>query len=520
MNNDSREMNSTRNLIVGASNQIIILILNLVSKSVFIKMLGPVFMGLNGLFTNIFLLLSFAEFGIGSVMIYSLYKPINRRSEGEVTSVYHYFRKIYLALSVVIAVIGLGIIPLLPTIVNTEVAIDQLAVTYLLYLLGITITNTYIYKANMIIADQKAYIISLYLLFFEVISMLTQILVLFKTQSYLYYLVVFILKNVLYGLALNRKVKNLYPFLSQRKDYPPVDSAEKKIIFEKIRDVFGYKFARVFITGTDNILISMIVGTIWVGYYSNYDLIIVGVLSLVTVFYDAISASVGSLIVREDIEHQYAIFEIVQHLNMWIAGFTTTALFILFQDFITLWLGGQYTIDFKIVLLIIINYYLVANRKAISIFREASGMFNKIKYAVFIGAFLNILFSVSLGYLLGIYGILLGTILSTLMTYYWYEAKILLGDKFSTSLFPFIKNQTENLMYTIISILLTTLAVSPIKNITIGSFILKMGITVIVSNLFYLFLLSRKKGMKDVISNGLHNMFSIFSGVKPWKKYQ
>lgn len=514
MNNNSREINSTRNLIIGAFNQVIMLILNLVSKSVFIKTLGPVFMGLNGLFTNIFLLLSFAEFGIGSVMVYSLYQPINQKSKADVTSVYRFFRRIYLKLSLMMGFLGLAVIPLLPVIVNTEVAIDHLTFIYLLYLLGITISNTYIYKANMIIADQKAYIVSLHLLLFEVGSILIQIAVLLKTQSYLYYLLIFIVKNTLYGLVLSYQVRRLYPFLMQEKDYTPVKPQEKKQIFQKIRDVFGYKFARVFITGTDNILISIIVGTIWVGYYSNYDLIIVGVLMLVSVFYEAISASVGSLVVREEIDHQYAIYEIVQSLNMWIVGFTTTALFILFQDFITLWLGEQYLLDFKIVLLIILNYYLVANRKSISIFREASGMFNKIKYAVFVGAFLNLLLSVVLGYVYGLAGVLSGTILSTISTYYWYEAKLLLEDKFKTNILPFIKNQTESIIYTIISIILTMIAVAPIKEITMTSFLLKMVICFIIPNIFYLFIMSRKQGMKDVIKNGLQNMKVIIGGIK------
>lgn len=514
MNNDSREINSTRNLIIGGFNQVIVLILNLVSKSVFIKTLGPVFMGLNGLFTNIFLLLSFAEFGIGSVMIYSLYKPINQKSQENVTSVYRFFRKIYLRLSLIIGILGLGVIPLLPFIVNTEVAIDHLPFIYALYLAGITISNTYIYKANMIIADQKAYIVSLYLLLFEVGSILVQIGVLLQTKSYLYYLMVFIVKNILYGLALSYKVRKLYPFLMQQTEYIPIQAEEKKQIFQKIRDVFGYKFARVFITGTDNILISIIVGTIWVGYYSNYDLIIVGVLMLVSVFYEAISASVGSLIVREEIDHQYQIFEIIQNLNMWIVGFTSTALFVLFQDFITLWLGEEYTLDFKIVILIIFNYYLVCNRKAISIFREASGMFSKIKYAVFIGAFLNILLSISLGYAFGLAGVLSGTIISTLTTYYWYEAKLLLKEKFSTNILPFIKNQTESIIYTILSIIITMIAVSPIKEVSIRSFILKMVISLMVPNIFYLIVLSRKKGMQEVIRNGFQNMRFIIGGTR------
>lgn len=512
MNSDSREINSTRNFIVGAFNQVVVLILNLVSKSVFIRTLGPVFMGLNGLFTNIFLLLSFAEFGIGSVMIYSLYKPINQKKQDDVTSVYRYFRKLYLGLSLLMGVLGIAIIPFLPLIVNTEVMIENLTIIYLLYLVGITISNTNIYKANMIIADQKAYIVSWHLLLFEVGSILAQIFVLLQTKSYLYYLLVFIAKNGLYGLALSYQIRRLYPFLMEAKAYPAIKTEEKREIFRKIRDVFGYKFARVFITGTDNIVISIIVGTIWVGYYSNYDLIIVGVLMLVTVFYEAISASVGSLVVKENLAHQFSIFEIVQNLNMWIAGFTTTSLFILFQDFITLWLGQEYVIDFRIVLLIIMNYYLVCNRKSISIFREASGMFNKIKYAVFVGAFLNILLSVFLGSMCGLAGVLLGTILSTITTYYWYEAKLLLHDKFGKNLNLFVKNQLESILYTVISIALTAMVVMPIQQITISSFLLKMVLCLIVPNVFYMFVLRRKRGMDQVIKNSIQNMRLLVKG--------
>lgn len=514
INQQSREINSSRNVLVGAFNQVVILVLSLFAKSIFIKTLGPVFMGLNGLFTNIFMLLSFAEFGIESVMIYSLYKPFAQHSQEEITKVYHFFRKIYLSLALIIALIGLGVIPFLTTIVNTEVPIAHLSFTYLLFLLGITLANVFQYKANIIIADQKAYIVSLHLLVAEVSSILLQMVVLYLTKSYIYYLVVFILKNLLYGLAIRHQVNKLYPFLNQIKQYPPIKKEEQKEIFQKISDVFGYKFARSFINGTDNILISMIVGTVWVGYYSNYDLIIAGVFSLVTVFYQAISASVGNLIASEDINYQYRIFEIIQNLNLWIAGFTSTALYILFQDFIRLWLGAEYLIDFKLVIIIIINYYLVANRKAISIFREASGMFNKIKYAVFLGAILNIGFSIILGYSFGLAGILIGTIISTLSTYYWYEAKLLMEDKFESKLSVFMKYQIEGAIYTVLSIMLTSLAVSLLPTGTVGLFIVKGGVTLIVSNLFYWFVLSRKKGMQQMIKKMVHNFYAMIVQVR------
>ncbi|MDF2881619.1 MAG: polysaccharide biosynthesis protein, partial [Clostridiaceae bacterium] len=76
MNTQSREVNSIRNIIVGVINQISILFLNIVATTLFIKKLGTEYLGVNGLFSNLFVLMSFAEFGIGTVMVYSLYEPL------------------------------------------------------------------------------------------------------------------------------------------------------------------------------------------------------------------------------------------------------------------------------------------------------------------------------------------------------------------------------------------------------------------------------------------------------------
>lgn len=509
MKKQSREYNSIRNFAVGTLNQVLILFLSLISKSIFIHILGTVFMGVNGLFSNIFKLLSFAEFGIGSVMVYSLYDPINREDKNQISIVYHLFRKIYMAFSLITLAIGIALLPLLPLVINVGQSVSNISTYYILYLMAVIISNIYMYKSHIILADQKKYILSIYGLVFESTAILLQIIFLFKTKSYGIYLIVIICKNLLFGLMTSYKVDKLYPFLKEKIQIKQMSKEEKVGIYQKIIDVFGYRFARVFITGTDNILISIIVGTIWVGYYSNYDLIIMGVLSLVTTFYSAISASVGNLIAKEEIKDQYNIFETIQILNMWIVGFTTTSLYILFQDFITLWLGGEYILDFKIVVLIVINYYLVCNRKAITIFREASGMFNKIKYTMFLAAIINIVLSVILGYLIGLYGILLGTTITTISTYYWYEAKLLMKDKFSTSIMPFVKNQIETLFYTCLSILITSVFVMAIKGITILSFIIKIFICIIVPNLFYVLVLYRKDRFKNIVDMTVRNYKNI-----------
>jgi hypothetical protein len=499
MNTQSRQVNSIRNFIVGAISQFFFLFLNLVVKTVFIRTLGTEYLGINGLFTNMFMLLSFAEFGISSVMVFCLYEPIAKDAFEKITVIYRFFKKIYIIMSLIVLLIGISVTPTLKYLVNTETAINKVTLYYILFLVSITINNLNIYKSHLIIADQKKYIVSLCEFFFNGMALILQIFFLIQTKDYSLYLTIVIGKNILYSFYITRKVNVLYPFLKEKILINTMSLKEKHQIAKKISDVFIYKFARSLLNGTDNIIISILVGTVWVGYYSNYDLIIVGVLSLVTTFNSGISASIGNLLVKETVENQYKIFNITQVINYWIAGFTTTCLLVLFQDFITLWVGKKYLFDWKIVIVIVLNYYLNCTRDSIKVFREAGGMFEKVEFVMILAAAINIILSLLLGAVLGIFGILLATSIATLSTFYWYEAKLLMESKFGCSVRIYLKNQIKGLFLTIISVLITSVCVLAIKDVTVISFIIKTGLCLVVPNIFYFIVLKREEEFQQLL---------------------
>lgn len=511
MNTQSREVNSLRNLIVGAINQVVFLFLNLVAKTVFIKTLGTEFLGINGLLTNIFMLLSFAEFGIGSVMVYSLYEPIAKEEINKITVIYHFFKKIYFIMSVITIGIGVLMIPMLKFILNTDIGLASFISYYLIFLINIIISNTYIYKSHLILADQNKYILVLYQMLFDGITLIFQIISLLLTDKYMFYLLIVLGKHIIFSFTLTRKVNRLYPFIKNKVNNQ-ISGKQRQHIVVKIIDVTIYRFARVLLTGTDNIIISILVGTVWVGYYSNYDLIIVGVLSLVTTFYSAISASIGNLIVKETVDNQRKIFNITQVLNFWIVGFTTTCLFILFQDFITLWLGEVFLLDPQIVTIIVFNYYLVCTRNTIKVFREAAGMFEKVKYVMILAAIINIILSILMGMGFGIFGILSATTITALSTYYWYEAKFLMESKFGSSLKVYLISQLKSITLTLLSILITYLCVSMINKVTIGTFIVKLVICLVVPNVFYFLVLNREKEFQEILMILIRNYKKFING--------
>ena len=81
MKQETRLTKSLRNFNVGMIFQVATLILNFITRTIFIHTLGVEYLGINGLFSNILTFLSLAELGIGNAIIYSMYKPLAKNDK-------------------------------------------------------------------------------------------------------------------------------------------------------------------------------------------------------------------------------------------------------------------------------------------------------------------------------------------------------------------------------------------------------------------------------------------------------
>lgn len=496
LNSQSRRMNSSRNIIVGLSVQVIILLLNLIGKSIFIRTLGTEYLGVNGLFTNLFIVLSFAEHGMGPVMLYYLYAPIRHHDLEKLQVLYHYFSKLYKRMTLWMSGLGLIFLLAIPLMVQTESALPHLSLAFSLYLISVLINNRFGYKLHMIIADQRKYKVHLMELIFDGGTLILQIIVLLMTGNYILYLSLVLLKSLLFSGFIEHVVKKMYPFLRTETNISYV-LEEQKEIHKKIIDVLQYRMARVMMTGTDNIIISILIGTIWVGYYSNYEFVIMGVTSLVAVLFGAVSASVGHLSAGDPIIKQQKIFFVTQNFSFWISGFTTACLAILVQDFIRLWLKRpELILNPSIVVVILVNYYLVSNRNVIRVFRNAAGLFEKVKHIMFLAAAINLVLSIIMGSIWGLFGVLFATVLSTVGTFYWYEAKIVMKYLGNLGLGCYLKEQMKGALWTISGIGLCFLGTGWIDGSSYIGFGLKAALCVLIINIWFAWVLRKSDAME------------------------
>ena len=237
MEKKTRKQYVTLNILAGSVSQVISMILQLIGRTIFIHSLGIEYLGINAMFYNILMVLSLADLGFGSAIVYSMYKPLAENDTDRVVALLTYYRKIYHRLALVVAVVGLGMIPLLPYVVNLTSDIPYLPVYYLLYVVNIVISYLMSYKYTIITADQKAYLITAYSLIGSIIQTTVQIIALLVFKSFMMYLLVFILRTFLVNWFQSNKAKKLYPYIQGNM---VLDKASKKSIFDNVKSMFLY----------------------------------------------------------------------------------------------------------------------------------------------------------------------------------------------------------------------------------------------------------------------------------------
>ena len=128
----ARTKNTLRNIAFGSVNRIINIVLPFISRTVILYVMGTQYLGLSSLFSSILSFLSLTELGVGSAMVYSMYKPIAENDHTTIKALLNLYRKLYRIIGTVILVIGLFLMPCLKILVPEELPPD--INLYLLYL--------------------------------------------------------------------------------------------------------------------------------------------------------------------------------------------------------------------------------------------------------------------------------------------------------------------------------------------------------------------------------------------------
>lgn len=484
---ESRSLKSARNIFTGVISKLLTMLLAFITRTIFIRMLGVEYNGINGLYSNILSILALSELGIGNVLNYTLYRALQKHDEKRINALVFYFKKIYRIIAFAVLGVGLLLVPILPYIVNSDFPQEEVVTYYILYLLNSVVSYFVVYKTTVIVADQNNYISSICETVTTMLMYVFQVIYLLAKRDFWGYLVIQVLCMVLRNVILNAIANRKYPYLKHLDPKNQIGAEDKRYLFDNIKATFLYKLAGVIVNNTDNLLISIIVGTVFVGYYSNYSMIISYIASFVSIFITGITASLGNLNAEDNEKKSYETFQGMVLVFSFIGAVVSSCLVNCLQGFIAVWIGDEHVMPMSWVIVIVLNNYLSEVMSPIWMFRETMGLFQQVKYVLLVTAGLNIVLSIALGIPFGVPGILFATALSKLMYQYWYEPKLLFHLKFKKSMKNFFSNQFRQFGAGICSVIVSWFACSFLEEGLIGLIIRALLSAMLAFGITYIF---------------------------------
>lgn len=438
----SRLKKSVNNIFAGVINRVLLLVFNFILRTVMIKTLGVEYLGINGTFADIMSMVCMADLGFNTAVVYSFYEPLAQNDKKAIQALTTFYKKVYNTIAIVVALIGVSLIPFLNKIINLEQNVPHLTLYYVLALADTIGSYLFAYKISVMTADQKEYIQVRISMVFNVVKVLLQIVLLIWLKSYGIYLVLSLIATVGSNIVASIKAEKEYPYIKEKRG---LEKEKKRDIFDTIRSVFLYKISNVILTGTDNTLISALVGTVYVGYYSNYFLLENSLYVIMKIVFRSTTASVGNLVVTEDAKTRYRVFDYMQTISFCMCAVVIPCYFVLVDDFIShVWLGKGFGIGLFALIGLCLNFYITSVFLPLISFREAIGLYRKTKYYMLAAALLNVGLSAIFSIKWGMAGILLATPIARLLTYVWYEPKILFEEYFEKGAGQFIVQCIKN----------------------------------------------------------------------------
>lgn len=494
-----RTKNSIKNIYISILTQIIITLLGFISRKVFIDSLGTEYLGVNGLLTNVLSMLSLVEGGIGSSIVYNLYKPLAENNQPKVIALVQLYKKIYGVLAIVIFLLSLTLYPFLGVFMKSESAITSINIIYFIFVAKNMISYLNAHKWSLINADQKGYVLAKYNLVFNIITTISKIIILMLTKNYILFLLIetgiFIIQNLWNGKIVNQR----YTYIKTKRKYS-IEREVKNNLITNVKALFLHNIGSYCVFGTDNILISAFISVKAVGLYSNYTMIIGQLSSLLTPIIGGIGASVGNLIAIESKEKNYEVFNVIYLINFWIYGVCAIFLYNLLEPFINWWLGEGLLLDKLTFIIILINFYISGMRSSVITFKTKAGIFNNDKYVPLIEAVINLGSSIILVKYFGLAGIFMGTTISTITLPLWIQSKLVYNNVFNKSVNQYFKKYFLYLGLTIIIGLLTTVLSNIITITGIIGLVFKGVICVTVPNIILVLIFYRTDEFKYILN--------------------
>lgn len=413
-----RTKNAKRNIITGILFKLVAMFGPFIMRTVLLYTLGVQYLGLNSLFTSILSFLSLTELGVGSAMVYAMYKPIAQDDHEAVCALLNLYRKLYQIIGIVILVLGMILYPFIPSLVSGEVPADiNLHTLYVMYLLN-TVMSYFLfgYKQSLLLAFQRNDIISTRALFLRIAMYSLQAVILMVTKNYYLYVTLFLGYTIATNLANSIIVDKMFP---QYKCVGKVPREQTDEIKTNVKALVGGKLSTIMLNFSDNLVISAFLGLTMVARFDNYYYVINALVGFFVIVYEALTGGLGNSIQTETVEKNHNDFKVLTFINNWLVSWCAICVMCMMQPFITIWVGEEMMFSDGFALLFAVYFFVLQSEKMVLTYKDAAGIWWQDRFRPYVVIIINVVLNALTINTLGVYGVVLATIISLMISIPW-----------------------------------------------------------------------------------------------------
>ena len=261
--------NTKRNIIAASASEMLRLLFPFVNRTLFLRLMGAEYLGLNSLFTAIFGVLSLAELGFGIAIVCSMYKPIADDDHDLICAYLRFYRTVYRWVGTIIFVIGLCLLPFLRHLVHGDLPPDvNLYVLFMLYLINTSVSYfLFAYRGSILSAFHRNDVLTNIRTVLQIVQFIAVSLILIFTRNYYLFVIVTILFTAIQNLLIMYATRHLFPDITPCGDLVP---EKRRKVISDVKSIFLHKVGTVISYQIDNVVLSAFLGLVTVASYGNY----------------------------------------------------------------------------------------------------------------------------------------------------------------------------------------------------------------------------------------------------------
>lgn len=491
--------NFSKNFIYGLIYRLLSLFFPFLIRTFIIKELGSVYLGLSSLFTSILQALNLAELGIGSALVYSMYKPLADGDYNKFGNYLSFYKKCYRIIGIFILVVGLMLVPFLKHMINGTYPSDiNLYIVYFIYLFNTVVSYLlFAYKNSVALAFQRNDIESKILIITHTLMYVFQMIFLLIFKNYYLYIIFLPIFTILKNILVSIRVNKVFPEI---KEVGNISKEEERAVFNSVKYLFGHQIAFTVINSADSIILSYTLGLNDLAIYNNYYYIFNAVINLFTVFFSSIQAGIGNGIILDNKETVFNNFKNFRLLTYMLVIISSSFFLGLYQPFMKIWMGEELMLNYFAVLMFVIGFYITQIRRVVTTYKNSAGMWKE----DFIKPYIVIVTDIILDFILikyfGSIGVMMATILSMGLIAIPWEVIVLYKKLFKINPLEYLYFFIYETIVLVINLLVINYTMSYITGDGIIYLVIRILIIGIISSFITILLNFKRKEFKWLIN--------------------